>query len=428
MKACKFCGSQVDNAVQHCPTCGSNIFLHICENCGSQFDSGFCPNCGVKAGQKKKICPECGSAYFTNACPSCGYTPARKPAVQEIVHKHVYVEPEPKPQPTPTQARQIKKKGKGCGCGTIFIVLLLIALIFGNSTRNKTTKVTGYSSSTGSKTTAKATTTTKPKPTATPDPEIVSAQNMVDQFLASEGQDSSDSASSEKTEIGIDARVRQIQDQARRKTVTVHTASYLNGRGQVDTTGKEPDYIGVVGYAAVYDDEDLDKNAEFSKTPWTIPVYKKDKQFWEEAGTINHKTKVVVIGQELEKPTRSYSTSKWKGYLHVIRLDTGKDCYLKAVNFATSAYWEKGLTDAIEKGYCIAEFKQVSDYYPVTKGMEKTELEDGTMVLLQMKSLVYSTSPDKKNNPVAGIVFKDWKYGFGGVTVFFNEADLTLTY
>ena len=64
----------------------------------------------------------------------------------------------------------------------------------------------------------------------------------------------------------------------------------------------------------------------------------------------------------------------------------------------------------------------------MTKGMEKTELEDGTMVLLQMKSLVYSTSPDKKNNPVAGIVFKDWKYGFGGVTVFFNEADLTLTY
>ena len=307
-------------------------------------------------------------------------------------------------------------------------MLLLIALIFGNSTRNKTTKVTGYSSSTGNKTTAKTTATTKPKPTATPDPEIVSAQNMVDQFLASEGQDSSDSASSEKTEIGIDARVRQIQDQARRKTVTVHTASYLNGRGQVDTTGKEPDYIGVVGYAAVYDDEDLDKNAEFSKTPWTIPVYKKDKQFWEEAGTINHKTKVVVIGQELEKPTRSYSTSKWKGYLHVIRLDTGKDCYLKAVNFATSAYWEKELTDAIEKGYCIAEFKQVSDYYPVTKGMEKTELEDGTMVLLQMKSLVYSTSPDKKNNPVAGIVFKDWKYGFGGVTVFFNEADLTLTY
>ena len=301
-------------------------------------------------------------------------------------------------------------------------------MIFGNSTRNKTTIVTGYSTSTSSKATTKATATTKPKPTATPDPEIVSAQNMVDQFLASEEQNSSASSSSEKVEIGIDARVRQIQDQARRKTITVHTASYLNGRGQVDTTGHEPDYIGVIGYAAVYDDENLDKKADFSKTPWLIPIYQKDKQFWQETGTIPHKTKIVVVEQELEKPTRSYSTSKWKGYLHVIRLDTGEDFYLKAVNFSTSAYWDKGLTDAIEKGYCIAEFRQVSDYYPVTKGKEKTELEDGTMILLQMKSLVYSSSPDKKNNPIAGIVFKDWKYGFGGVTVFFNEADLTLTY
>ena len=40
MKACKFCGTQVDNSEQHCPSCGSAVFLHICENCGNQFDSG----------------------------------------------------------------------------------------------------------------------------------------------------------------------------------------------------------------------------------------------------------------------------------------------------------------------------------------------------------------------------------------------------
>ena len=93
MKACKFCSTQVENNVQHCPSCGSALFLHICENCGSAFDSGFCPNCGVKAGQTKKICPDCGSTYFTNACPNCGYTPSRKPAVQKVeqtvIHKHV---------------------------------------------------------------------------------------------------------------------------------------------------------------------------------------------------------------------------------------------------------------------------------------------------------------------------------------------------
>lgn len=146
MKACKFCSTQVENHVQHCPSCGSAVFLHICENCGTAFDSGFCPNCGVKAGQKKKICPDCGSAYFTNACPDCGYIPSRKPMVQKVeqtvIHKHVY---EQAPvRITPTQARQVKKKGKGCGCGTIFLVILILVLLIGgnkSSSKKRTTTV-----------------------------------------------------------------------------------------------------------------------------------------------------------------------------------------------------------------------------------------------------------------------------------------------
>ena len=47
---------------------------------------------------------------------------------------------------------------------------------------------------------------------------------------------------------------------------------------------------------------------------------------------------------------------------------------------------------------------------------------------MPMKSTVYASSPDKENNPILGIVFKEWKYGYGGVNVFFNESDLTLTY
>jgi len=35
---------------------------------------------------------------------------------------------------------------------------------------------------------------------------------------------------------------------------------------------------------------------------------------------------------------------------------------------------------------------------------------------------------NKENNPILGIVFKEWKYGYGGVNVFFNEKDLTVTY
>jgi len=109
-------------------------------------------------------------------------------------------------------------------------------------------------------------------------------------------------------------------------------------------------------------------------------------------------------------------------------MDTGEDCWLDVENYISSPYWEKSLTEAQEKGYCIVAFKQVSDYYPVTKGNEKTELEDGTPVLLPMKSKASGTSPDKNNNPIPGIVFKQWKVSYGGVTVWFNAEDLTLTY
>ena len=58
----------------------------------------------------------------------------------------------------------------------------------------------------------------------------------------------------------------------------------------------------------------------------------------------------------------------------------------------------------------------------------QAELEDGTLVLLPMKTKVSGSSPDKTNNPIGAVVYKEWKNGYGGVTVWFNEADLTLSY
>ena len=422
MKACKFCGTQVEDTAQRCPSCGSNVFLHICENCGNQFDSGFCPNCGVKAGATKKTCPDCHTVYFSNACPNCGYTPHRKPVVQEVVHKHVYVEPEPKPQPTPTQARQTKKKGKGCGCLTWIIIILIIAGLFGNrSTSKKAT--TSTTRTTSVKTTSSVTRDPNATavPTATPEPAIAAAQAKVDAYF-----DQADEAEVNAIKESFSA-LQKYEMKRTGKVITVER-SWTTDRGQLTSTKSEPDYVGDLGYAAVYEDQKLEKNSDFGTTPWTIPVYQKDKQFWQEAGTIDHKTEVVVIEQELEMPTRKYTTSRCSGYLHIIRMDTGESCWLNVENFVTSTYWENELTYAQEKGYCIATFKQVSDYYPVTQGNEKCELDDGTLVLLPMKSKISASSPDKNNNPVVGIVFKEWKYGFGGVNVFFNESDLTLTY
>lgn len=423
MKACKFCGTQVNDDEQHCSSCGSTQFLRVCENCGSTFESAYCPNCGVKAGQKKKVCPECKTVYFCNACPNCGYTPSRKPVVQEVVHKHVYVEPEPEPQPDPEPVRPARYKGKGCGCLIWIIVIIIIAGMFSTYTGSKksTTKSTKITVST--KTTAQVTKdpSITAAPTATPEPAIAAAQEIVDQYFAN-ADDSEIAAVKE-----ADSAFNQYEAKDHGKIIVVRR-SWSRDRGLIGTSKLEPDYVSELGYAAVFEDQNLEKDSGFGTTPWQVPVYRKDKQFWEKAGTIDHKTEVVVIGQELTMPTRTYSTSRCSGYLHVIRMDTGTDCWLDVENFVAKPYWENNLTEAQEKGYCIAEFRQISDYYPVTKGKDKTALDDGTLVLLPIKSSLYSSSPDKENNPVAGIVFKEWKLGFGGVTVFFNADDLTLIY
>ena len=427
MKACKFCGTQVDNGAQHCPSCGSAVFLHVCDNCGNQFDSGFCPNCGVKAGQTKKTCPDCGSVYFTNACPNCGYTPSRKPVVQKVeqtvVHKHVYEEAPARATYTPTQARQVKKKGKGCGCLTWILIFLVIAGLIGSRSTSKKTTTSSTRTTTTTKTTARVTKdpNVTAAPTATPEPAVAAAQEKVDAYFAK----------ADETEIAAVKAADSILDQYEAKEsgkVILVQRSWVSDRGTVGTSKSEPNYIGALGYAAVYEDQNLEKNSAFSTTPWKVPVYQKDKQFWEQTGTIDHKTEIVVIGQELEMPARSYSTSRCSGYLHVIRMDTGEDCWLDIENYVNSPYWENSLTSAQEKGYCIATFKQVSDYYPVTKGNEKTELDDGMLVLLPMKSKASGSSPDKTNNPIPAIVFKQWKVSYGGVTVWFNAEDLTLTY
>ncbi len=47
---------------------------------------------------------------------------------------------------------------------------------------------------------------------------------------------------------------------------------------------------------------------------------------------------------------------------------------------------------------------------------------------LPVKVMVSGSSPDKVNNPVGGIVFKERESGSGGVAVWFNERELELKY
>lgn len=446
MKACKFCGMHVHSSEQHCPSCGSSVFLHVCENCGTAFDSGFCPNCGVKAGQMKKICPECSTAYFSNACPNCGYMPSRKPAAQKVeqtvVHKHIYlvpdVAPDPEPAPATAPVRKKGRRGEGCGCLTVVIVFFVVlGLITSLRSCRKSSESSSGTAASKAVTVAQSSAAKATKdpsvtaaPTAMPEPDVLAAQQAVDAYYAGLSEagvtpDPETLTASQKAGL----KVRAAQAEAAKKGETaavsldVYKAVWKDGRG-VTSISYEPDYAGILGYAAVYTEEKLDQNGAFLTTPWEVPAYQPDKQFWAQDGTVPHKTQVVVLGQKLEEKTNK----KYTGYVQVIRMDTEEVCWLKVENFITEPYWEKSLSRAVEDGYALATFTQKSNYYPVTAGNKKYELEDGAKVFLPIAGTTYHGSPDKVHNGIAGIVYRENGKGHRTDMVFFNLEDLELTY
>ena len=153
---------------------------------------------------------------------------------------------------------------------------------------------------------------------------------------------------------------------------------------------------------------------------------KKDKQFFEQAGTINHKAEVLVLSQDLKHE----GYGRYSGYLYVRELETEKEFYLNVNNFITKPYWEyTDLMEAVKIGNFLAEYHPVSDYYPVTRDNQKVELEDGFKVLVRGLTGTYGKGgPDRDTTQLECVVFKEWKYGYGDVIVFFNKADLKLIY
>ena len=91
----------------------------------------------------------------------------------------------------------------------------------------------------------------------------------------------------------------------------IRRAEEMPGRGEAGENGKEPDYVGVLGYAALPVSEKISTFSNFSETPWALMEYEKDGENWKKAGRILHKTPVVVVAQELS-PGRDRG---YRGYL-----------------------------------------------------------------------------------------------------------------
>lgn len=214
---------------------------------------------------------------------------------------------------------------------------------------------------------------------------------------------------------------------AAEETISLTNYANLKGRGSSDVGRSEPQYVGQKGFLGFYGYFTSDGEGDRCySTPWYIPTYQKDKQFWVEAEPVEHKTEVEVLFQELTH--EGYGA--YSGMLLVKRIDDGKEFYVDVMNFITKPYWSfSNLREATRVGYFIAEFKQKSDYYPVGTDNSKKELEDGTLVLVTGLTDLYGRKgPDRDTHPIEGMVWKKWKYGYGGVNVFFSEEDLTLIY
>ena len=203
-------------------------------------------------------------------------------------------------------------------------------------------------------------------------------------------------------------------------------APEMNGRGEPDSPGAEPDYRGVVGYMSLQSSWEVSRFNTFTRTPWQLPVYERNGGEWAVTDSIKHKTPVLVVDQEI----REGIGHKFMGYLQVIRLDIHRMVWVDVAQFVTVPYWTFGLQDAIRYGYCIAVYRDTSRCEPMDRKKHRGSLPDGLRILMCDRKTSRYFSPSRATNPLLGIVFRgrEAKDAWSRTFLFFNQEDLTLIY
>ena len=207
--------------------------------------------------------------------------------------------------------------------------------------------------------------------------------------------------------------------------MTVRRDTSLPSRGEATEDGAEPQYIGVIGFAALAKDPELSKFSVFDKAYWTIPVFQKNGEEYVLDGTIAHKMPVVVTGQELT-PAEDGS---YDGFLEIVRLDTGDPCYIEAKCFVTVPYWTLPIREMADYGYSIAVYRETRGEGPKDENGSAVFLRDGTRVLIPFRGACPDNNPEPENLQIQGVVFRE--DGEGTITcrtVYFRESDLVPNY
>ncbi len=209
--------------------------------------------------------------------------------------------------------------------------------------------------------------------------------------------------------------------------ITVWRNRLIRGRGKAeDQSGAEPDYAGLVGYAAAFGSEGLIPEAERLNMPWTVPAYTKTDDGWTADRPISHKTPVVVIAQELE----TTAPGQYTGKLQIIRLDINEITWMDVENFITSPYWFYPARRAVRYGSSIAVYRQAGGRNPVTEDGREVPLKDNTRILVPGPEIPGRERGTPENRQlIPGIAFGVPDDGADTPAVlFFEEGDLTLIY
>ena len=250
-------------------------------------------------------------------------------------------------------------------------------------------------------------------------------QMTVQAALAESARGSMPDLYDSETILAMDALKKLEVPDENGRLLEIRNGRELRGRGIPDTEGEEPDYTGVVGYAAIPNDPAFSESPRFPSYLWMIPVYEDSEgQISGQYGKISHKTPLVAVGQQLKLA----DDGLYKGYVRVIRLDRKEFCWVDVHCFVTVPYWKMKISDASSYGYCLAVFREGSRDVPRTPEGEAISFRDGTRILIPFAGAVTAVSPDPEKLPVLGIAFRKTEGGAVPVPVFFNEQDLKLTY
>ena len=207
--------------------------------------------------------------------------------------------------------------------------------------------------------------------------------------------------------------------------LTVWSDPSVPGRGEADPEGKEPEYTGMVGFAAMPKDPDISFFSIFDKAYWTLPLYRKTEEGYRKEGTIPHKTRILVISQDLQAD----GNGNYRGYVEAVRLDTGELCALDVSCFETLPYWTLPIQEIPSYGYCIAVYRETPGEGPRYEDGHGCMLRDGTRVLIPYEGAVENRNPAPERLQVPGIIFREEAKGtIVQKNVYFRQNDLVPSY